>query len=418
LGIIATLVVGNVAADFLESKKGLIAGLVYVVIVALVVLSASVLGYTTSNSVLTLIPMLPLTFFLIGTLTTLTFLLWFYYLPVFDKKFVSICLTFGGAGGGLLYIFINLLDPLPRSIALSILVVASFVLVFALKPHAPLPEHPNRAQTVKDRPLLYSTDLSLVLYGTIFGFVIGLILRSESNEYNFVLYGFAIMIASGAILLLLLRNSQKMMLGRVQRVVYPLLVIGLLPLPFVPVGIRIIFLLLLLFCFVCFDLVHIDSILCGFRIKACSLYYLNTRTRLPLILGLLLGCVIDRAIGLVVFDNPTVFTFCVLTFIAVLAICIVFVRSEPDRLRVETQQPNHLPGRIEYCQTIGTTYRLSPREIEVLELLSRGHGSKFIQSALFISEGTVKTHTSNIYKKLGITVREELLALFDENCAT
>jgi DNA-binding CsgD family transcriptional regulator len=418
LGAIGSLVVGNAAADFFESKKGALATLIYVLAAVLIVLALSLLGYLNVTGGVATLPLLPLTFFLIGTLATLTFLFWFAYLPVFDKRFVSVCVSCGALGGGVLYVFINLLGPIPRSIALSILVLVAFALVWLLQRQSPLPPHPNRSQTVKDRVFFYSTDLSLLLYGTIFGFTIGLILRSEADALVFVFCGFAIILAAIGTLFYLLRNSHKMMLGKVQRIIYPLLVIGLLPLPYVPSQIRVVFLLLLLFCFVCFDLVHIDSILCGFRLKACSLFYLNTRTRLPLIVGLLAGCLVDRAIGLIVFDNPTVFTICILVFIAILALSVVFIRIEPDRLRVEQQglAGANLPSRIEYCQTIGAAKGLSPREIEVLELLSRGHGSKHIQSVLFISEGTVKTHTSNIYRKLDITVREELLAIFDENC--
>jgi DNA-binding CsgD family transcriptional regulator len=420
LGIIAALFAGNFFADFWEGAKGVAAACAYAGVAALLVLALSLLGYTGAiNSFVGAalgVVLLPLTFFLIGTLVCLVFLFWFDCLPFFDKKFVSVCLAASALGGGFLYIFINLLDALPRCIILVVLLLVSLALAYILRRHTPTTARPSRAQTISGKSFLHSTDLSLVLYGTIFGFAVGLILRSIADVRIFVFCGIAIMLAAGVTLLFLLRNSQKMMLGKVQRFVYPLLVIGLLPLPFVPADLRIVFLLLLLCCFVCFDLVHIDSVLCGFRIKPCSIFYVNTRARLPLMIGLLVGCLIDRAIGLIVFDNPTVFTVCILIFIAALALCIVFVRIEPDRLRIETTAQAERPSRVEYSQIVGAQNGLSPREIEVLELLSRGHGSKFIQRTLFISDGTVKTHTSNIYRKLKITTREDLLAIFDQNC--
>jgi DNA-binding NarL/FixJ family response regulator len=48
---------------------------------------------------------------------------------------------------------------------------------------------------------------------------------------------------------------------------------------------------------------------------------------------------------------------------------------------------------------------LSPREIEVLTLLSRGESNKAIGKLLFISEATVKTHLLHIFKKLGVDDR-------------
>jgi DNA-binding NarL/FixJ family response regulator len=45
---------------------------------------------------------------------------------------------------------------------------------------------------------------------------------------------------------------------------------------------------------------------------------------------------------------------------------------------------------------------LSPREIEILRLVATGASNKEIAEQLFISEGTVKNHLSNILSKLGV----------------
>ena len=52
---------------------------------------------------------------------------------------------------------------------------------------------------------------------------------------------------------------------------------------------------------------------------------------------------------------------------------------------------------------------LSERELEVLTLLASGRSNKEIARDLFISVGTVKTHTNNIYRKLGVRNRAEAL---------
>lgn len=49
--------------------------------------------------------------------------------------------------------------------------------------------------------------------------------------------------------------------------------------------------------------------------------------------------------------------------------------------------------------------RLSAREIEVLELVSRGASNKEIARRLWISETTVKSHLNHVYEKLGVTDR-------------
>ena len=53
--------------------------------------------------------------------------------------------------------------------------------------------------------------------------------------------------------------------------------------------------------------------------------------------------------------------------------------------------------------------RLSPREEQVLRLLSDGLGVSAIAHSLFVSESTAKTHISKIYEKLGAANRAQAL---------
>ena len=53
---------------------------------------------------------------------------------------------------------------------------------------------------------------------------------------------------------------------------------------------------------------------------------------------------------------------------------------------------------------------LSEREIEVLNLLASGRTNSEVAGELFVSVGTVKSHTGNIYRKLGARNRAEALA--------
>ena len=66
------------------------------------------------------------------------------------------------------------------------------------------------------------------------------------------------------------------------------------------------------------------------------------------------------------------------------------------------------------CGRIADEFGLSPRERELLAYLGRGHTASYIAKTLVISESTVYTHTRNIYQKVGIGSREELLAMIEE----
>jgi DNA-binding CsgD family transcriptional regulator len=63
-----------------------------------------------------------------------------------------------------------------------------------------------------------------------------------------------------------------------------------------------------------------------------------------------------------------------------------------------------------------TAYDLSPCEEEVVELVVRGFSNRQISQALFISEHTVQRHLSNIFEKVGVRSRKNLLKrLYFEN---
>jgi DNA-binding CsgD family transcriptional regulator len=63
------------------------------------------------------------------------------------------------------------------------------------------------------------------------------------------------------------------------------------------------------------------------------------------------------------------------------------------------------------CQRLACAYQLTAREAEILEMLSLGHRGPFISEALFISPNTVRTHIYNIYRKLGVNSREDILRI-------
>ena len=53
---------------------------------------------------------------------------------------------------------------------------------------------------------------------------------------------------------------------------------------------------------------------------------------------------------------------------------------------------------------------LTPREAEILQMVSQGKGNKAIAGRLSLSEGTVKSHLRNIYRKLRVQTRAEAAA--------
>jgi DNA-binding CsgD family transcriptional regulator len=71
--------------------------------------------------------------------------------------------------------------------------------------------------------------------------------------------------------------------------------------------------------------------------------------------------------------------------------------------------------RVEACRKTGRnkgagTVRLTPREVQLAQLVSYGQQNKEIAYALGISEGTVKVYLSNLFAKMGLFNRADLSA--------
>ena len=66
------------------------------------------------------------------------------------------------------------------------------------------------------------------------------------------------------------------------------------------------------------------------------------------------------------------------------------------------------------CDELARTYGLTAREREVLGFLAHGHNGVYIGEELVISPNTVRTHIHNIYRKLNVTSREDILRIVRE----
>lgn len=54
---------------------------------------------------------------------------------------------------------------------------------------------------------------------------------------------------------------------------------------------------------------------------------------------------------------------------------------------------------------------LTPRELEILELIAQGLSNKEIAARVSVSENTVKTHSSRVFEKLGARRRTQAVQL-------
>lgn len=86
------------------------------------------------------------------------------------------------------------------------------------------------------------------------------------------------------------------------------------------------------------------------------------------------------------------------------------VETSATELNPQQPETSELPYE-DRINAIAATFALSKREHEILELVGKGYNSPYIAAALVISENTTRTHLKNIYRKLGVGSRMEVVDL-------
>lgn len=65
----------------------------------------------------------------------------------------------------------------------------------------------------------------------------------------------------------------------------------------------------------------------------------------------------------------------------------------------------------DYSETLIHLYNLTDREADVIELVYQGKSSREIAASLYISENTVKKHIYNIFKKMKVSSRSQMIKI-------
>jgi DNA-binding CsgD family transcriptional regulator len=71
----------------------------------------------------------------------------------------------------------------------------------------------------------------------------------------------------------------------------------------------------------------------------------------------------------------------------------------------------------EHWLRIRRQYCMSPRELEVAKLVCQGFSNEEIAGNLKIKQGTIKTHIRNIYRRIRVKNKIEMLLKFVDNIA-
>jgi ATP/maltotriose-dependent transcriptional regulator MalT len=97
---------------------------------------------------------------------------------------------------------------------------------------------------------------------------------------------------------------------------------------------------------------------------------------------------------------------------------LAFAASEDERARPLLEHLYRRTNDLALARRAGIRTRanrrpdelLTPREMDVLELLAQGYRNREIAKALYISESTTKVHIRHLFEKLGVRTRAEAIA--------
>ena len=354
------------------------------------------------------------------------FLLWTTLFTHFEKSFFSLglcasALVGAAIAGCMLFVTVD-----TRPWFLAFLYVLSLIILNVLrKDIEPVHEFPSRKASMERHTLDIPVDILNALYNVVFGVILAIVqetgvARADTTVATIIIAG---TIALGtAITVPFLGTHTKMMVhGPVQRVLFPVLMIGLLPFPFVSGILSVVCTGVLLAAAIVYMIVVTDSLIALSRHFDASPWYLVPRGMVPTMVGLAVGSLLGYALLQTNGYSTDLLTYGSLILALVLVISFTFLPLDEDHLKpieeddgasyANFKSPNDLFQL--RCDAIAQEHGLSARESQVFSLVARGRTSAYIQDQLCISQHTVKTHRNNIYRKLDVATRDELITLVE-----
>lgn len=394
-----------------SQRRGVMAGLI--VLFSLIALASPIM-YTLAGAPL------PLAFDLAAWMFSGIGLgcLLFFWLPAIaclDEQSAAQCLAFSTACGAFLYLVINLLPAYFGIVMLAICPLVSLGVAHIVTNEVPATRESVPFLVSKENAKLsWSFGIIYLAYGIVFGLGAGSITQLSGGAL--LLGSIAVFVLTGSLAALAFMNrfAGRMRQIDVLRMVFPFLVIALVIMSLstgIPYALSN---LLLLAGYVFLVVVSIAyEVQTAHQRHASALFFVGMSQTV-----LSLGMAIGFGLGLLpLTGGSTDFAMLSAVALGLVVLLAIFVTFAPKReidtptiIDEDHKESDHEQGRWKAsCAIVAHNSKLTARETEVFFLMAKGRGIEHIQNKLCISGHTVKTHTYNIYKKMGIGSREELL---------
>lgn len=135
--------------------------------------------------------------------------------------------------------------------------------------------------------------------------------------------------------------------------------------------------------------------------------------------GSALGWLLGSVIQFIVDPRLGPYCFFLIAVVLVSVSILSFFRTESELLQDAEPGKNYDAFKSvmgeweEVCARLSEQYGLSARESEIFLLLSRGRDRQYVHTVLYIAPSTVRTHTYNIYQKMGIHSQQQLIDIVE-----
>lgn len=358
-------------------------------------------------------------------------LLWSTLLITMESKEIHFFLAAALIVGAAVYIFTTSSIPYASVFFTAVLPIASalcFVLSINTRRQIIGTERAgivvSAAESDEKDPINWRLIADTLTYTPCLGIGIYCAMHNLSYPANIVCVGLATIVSC----LIIIADTQwlHLLASKMQlKLFLPLAAVIVFPLSFVSGIAEMVFIFLLFAVFMLSLVTNYSAISLCVRVFELSPIRVFAYGRAFNLLGLLAG----YAFAAVAFSAPlaagdgvgTILAFCGLMLVFILASTFVLEDHYPVSSEVDDNDTNLeapvLPKRDswdERCAQVAEKYGLSPRQAEVLGLLSKGRNTVYIQEKLVISHYTAKAHIYNIYQKIGIHSRQELLNLIEQ----
>jgi DNA-binding CsgD family transcriptional regulator len=351
-------------------------------------------------------------------------LIWGAVLSTLNSRVLTFMLMSASIFTGIAILIDAWLDTTETLVLLAVLFIISWLSVRRIS-RASLNQiaFVNRQQSIERHVRGKGNGFTLALVGGMFGVIAVLILSVELTLREMTLVLGPCLLFAGMIIAFFYRDLPTSLGDVAKRILALIIIIGLAPFPFLGKAGQVGCICFLLVAGTVNLILIIDSILETSRFNQISPFWIVGLEGGVFFIGVLV--VLAGAVALIAFDIRGLE---VMIFILIGASCLLQIRinnqtyplfSMPDidisesleaETAVDVGTAAFWRGRV---NRIATEYKLSSRQKEIMELLVKGRDLNYITVRFEISRSTAKTHISNLYRKMNVHSKQELIDLME-----